>query len=422
MRLQLVSLSLGMLLGLSCSSPPVSPVKKVSLDAAAGDETSGDDASGSQGKPTDESEMDSGIGKVPDPSPPERDDPITDPNPSPDPVKPEPKYSLLFISGGSDKIDVYKVNKSTGATALLKSNSTGGAITTFLAVNPKTNKVFGADERGNQAIMFALDPASGVLSEQDKLPTAGGPAHISVDAAGAQVFVANYGAGVAESYSVTGSKLKAVSKKSPGNKAHAVHLDPSGKNLFVPCLGDGLIAHFTLDVGGSGVMTEAKTKSLSVGTKGPRHMAFHPSGKFAYLMNEYEGSVQALSLSASGLILLGGQIPSTASPVAGNTGAEISVHPNGKFLYSSNRGDDSIAIYSLAENGTITFKKTVKTGGKTPRHFSLDESGSWLTVANQGSDEVTFFEVNKSSGDLMLSTQRLPFKSAQFAQIVDFYE
>ncbi|RYZ65153.1 MAG: hypothetical protein EOP09_14740, partial [Proteobacteria bacterium] len=392
MRLSLVSLSLGMSLGLGCSAPPTAPLKKISLDAAAGEKPSeGIDPDSKEGSEA-ESGKEMNTGNNPDPTLPDPDESIT--NPEPEPMKPvEPKHTLLFVSGGSDKIDVYKINKSTGATVLLKSNSTAGAITTFLAVNAKTSKVFGSDERGNQAIMFALDPSSGVLSEQDKLPTAGGPAHIAVDASGTQVFVANYGAGVAESYSVTGSKLKAVSKKSPGSKAHAVHLDPSGKNLFVPCLGDGLIAHFKVEAGGSGVMTEAMPQSLAVGSKGPRHMAFHPSGKFAYLMNEYEGSVQALSLSASGPSLLGGQIPSTPAPVAGNTGAEIQVHPNGKFLYSSNRGDDSIAVYSLADNGAVTFKKTVKTGGKTPRHFSLDESGTWLTVANQGSDEVTLFEV-----------------------------
>jgi 6-phosphogluconolactonase len=345
----------------------------------------------------------------------------------PDPVKPiepmppdETKNSLLVVSGGSEKIDVYKFDKSTGTARLLKSNDTRGAFVTFLAVHPETKRVFGTDEKGSQVILYELDTNSGALTELDRLPVAGGPAHVSVDAMGSRVYVANYGAGIVESFSVSGPELKAVAKKNAGNKAHAAHLDASGKNLFVPCLGDGLIAHFKTD--SKGDLIEAQPSSLKVGSKGPRHMAFHPNGRFAYIMNEYEGSVQALSYDGSKLALLGPQIPSTASPVGGNTGAEIQVHPNGKFLYSSNRGDDSIAIYSLSDSGAVTLKKTIKTGGKTPRHFALDSSGSWMTVAYQSSGQVTLFRVSGSSGDLMPETKTLSFVSPQYAEIFDFSE
>lgn len=423
-------LGLLMAFAFSCSAPPLRPLSEESLDAKPGEKEDQDDPDDPEGEPRDDnSEGDSEVpaGSEPDSEtkdpveakdPPikDGDDPVVTPDPKP--VVKEPKYSLLFIGGGTDQIAVYKFDKKTGAASLLKNHATNGAYATFLAVHPESRSVFAVDERGNQVLMLSVDPASGVLTDADKKPTASGPTHISVDPTGKAVFVATYGAGSVQSYSVNGKQLLAKSTKNPGRNAHAAHI-ASGK-VFVPCLGSGLIAQFSYSA--DGTLTEATPASLDVGTKGPRHMAFHPAGKHAFLMNEYEGSIQALSFDGSRLTLNGGQVASTSAPVAGNTGAEIQVHPNGKFLYSSNRGDDSIAIYTIADNGTVALQKTVKTGGRTPRHFALDPSGSWLTVANQGSNLVTIFEVDKASGGLSPKSATLEFKSAQYAEIFDFYE
>lgn len=416
----------GLLLALvmSCSAPPLRPTAGTGENAHSehgnGDSTKGEeqdpsDKGGEEKDPLDPKENTMGQG---DPKDPLSQEPA---NPGKDPTVPAPKkLSLLFVSGGQDHIAVYSFNKETGAAALLKNHNISGAYATFLAINGKARQVFGVDERGSQILFMSVDPSTGVLSDNAKLPTSAGPAHVSVNASGTAAFVANYGAGTVQSFAVDGKTLKAKSTKAPGPKAHAAHLDITQDFLYVPCLGSGIIAQYSVAADGS--LSELSPESLSVGSKGPRHMAMHPNGKFSYLMNEYEGSVQALNLNAGSLSLNAGQVPSTTSVVAGNTGAEIQVHPNGKFLYSSNRGDDSIAIYSIAENGTVSLKKTVKTGGKVPRHFSLDASGTWMTVANQGSGSVTFFAVDKNTGELSPGASSLEFSSAQFAEIVDFIE
>ncbi len=125
-----------------------------------------------------------------------------------------------------------------------------------------------------------------------------------------------------------------------------------------------------------------------------------------------------MTFDGSKLALNGDAVSSLKSSVNGNSGAEIQVHPNGKFVYASNRGDDSIAIFSVGSSGTLTLKTTVKSGGKTPRHISLDSSGKWMTVSNE-SGTVNFFSVNSDSGALTAKGTPVKFKSAQFSQIVE---
>ncbi len=304
--------------------------------------------------------------------------------------------------------------------ALLKTVATPNARLTFLDVHPASRRLFGVNESGSEVQMYSIDYTSGALTKLAASPTANGPAHVAVDSKGEAVYVANYGAGSVESFVVNGNALAAKSKKSPGRNAHAAHISPNGKELYVPCLGSGLIARYT--IGEKGLLTEANPPSLDVGNKGPRHLSFHPSKGFAFLMNEYEGYVQSLKIEANGPSLLGAMVASTSEPVRGNTGAEIEVHPNGKFVYSSNRGDDSIAVYSIDAQGQVKFVKAVKTGGNVPRHFAIDPSGQWLTIANQNSDSVTLMAIDPLTGDLSLKNTKLSFESPQFAKVYDFFE
>lgn len=407
----------------SCSAPPVRPLKDKSGDLKGIHPGTGEPSVGESGSEDDDTvktgEPSTGGSDKDEPSGTGQPQTGEDPGET-EPKEPkEPKQSLLFVSGGSEEIRVYKFDRKTGAATLLKTNPVPNIYATFLAVHPASKAVFAVDERGSQALMFSLDPETGALKELSRLPTSGGPAHLSVDANGKTVYAADYGAGAVHSFSVSNQTLVAKSQKNPGKNAHAAQLEPSGKTLFVPCLGSGYIAQYSVD--GSGTMTEASPATLAVGSKGPRHLAFHPGGTFVFLMNEYEGSVQALTFDGKSLKLNGNPVASTVSPVAGNTGAEIQVHPNGKFLYSSNRGDDSIALYKINTNGTVTFQKTVKAGGKTPRHFAIDPSGSWMTVANQDSNNVTLFQIDAETGSLTAKTSAIDYVSAQYAEIFDFY-
>src|SRR5262249_55093580 len=153
----------------------------------------------------------------------------------------------------------------------------------------------------------------------------------------------------------------------------------------------------------TGALTANSTPSFMVPAgSGPRHLALHPNGQWVYLEMENASTVQALSLDGNTGRLSSLQMPQSTlgAPLAGNTGAEVQVHPSGKFVYTSNRGDDSIALFDVGSTGQLTFKSTRKTGGATPRHFSIDPSGRWLLVANQGSGSVTVFAIDTATGAL----------------------
>ena len=440
------SLFSGLLLvfALSCAVPPARPLIEESRDANPNadqtqretDPEESTDEGVEGGNPSDQDEV-SGKDPMMEPSAPKAPGNMTEPSipkvpgdmmepkvpippkvpdvtkpADPSPIK-EPKFSLLFIGGGSNQISIYNFDKKLGVAKLLKNNAIDGRSATFLAVHPASRSVFAV-------LMMSLDPATGTLTSRGKERTENGPTHLAVDSTGKSVIVANYGAGSVQSFSVNGNALVAKSTKKAGGNAHAAQIGPDGKNVFVPCKGSNHIAQYSLSA--DGALTESSPAIVKAGNE-PRHMVFHPKGKHAFLMNEKEGSVQPLSYNGSILSLNGGQVASTMAPVQGNTGAEIQVHPNGKFLYSSNRGDDSIAIYAIAETGTVTLQKTVKTGGQVPRHFALDPSGSWITVANQNSNSVTLFEVDKVTGGLTPKGASISFPNApQYAEIFDFYE
>jgi 6-phosphogluconolactonase len=135
-----------------------------------------------------------------------------------------------------------------------------------------------------------------------------------------------------------------------------------------------------------------------------------------YLISETASTVSAHTLDGAGgqLSLLQAPISTLAMPVSGNTGAEVAVHPSGRFLYGSNRGDDSIALFSLDAAGKMTFVSTTPCGGKTPRHFSIDPTGRWLLVANQGSDSVTVFAIDPVAGGLTATPGAAVFPQPSF--------
>jgi len=135
---------------------------------------------------------------------------------------------------------------------------------------------------------------------------------------------------------------------------------------------------------------------------GPRHIAFHPNGQFVYVNSELTSAVTAFAYNAAEGSLKPLQTLSALPPTfkGNNTTAEVQVHPNGKFLYVSNRGHDSIAQYAIAENGTLMTKTWAPTLGKTPRNFRIDPTGSFLLAANQGSNNVVVFKINQATGEL----------------------
>jgi 6-phosphogluconolactonase len=181
---------------------------------------------------------------------------------------------------------------------------------------------------------------------------------------------------------------------------HSTVIDPAGKFLFVADLGLDQIIMYELRADGS--LSEQKAVTKVTPGSGPRHFAFHPGGKFAYLINEMVRTVSAFTYDAGSGMLTEIQTISTVPDgwKKGST-AELFAHPSGKFLYGSNRGHDSIACYRLdATSGKLTLIESEKTGGTTPRSFGLDPDGKFLIAANQSSGDLHVFAIDQETGAL----------------------
>jgi 6-phosphogluconolactonase len=182
--------------------------------------------------------------------------------------------------------------------------------------------------------------------------------------------------------------------------------DPSDRFVFVPCKGADYVAQFLFDASTGKLTPNAVPRFATAAGAGPRHLAFHPDGKTAYLIAETASTMTALDFDATAGALTAVQTVSTlpAGFTGTNTAAEVHVHPSGKWLFGSNRGDDSIVVFALDPSGHMTAQGFTKTGGTTPRDFTLDPSGAWLYAANQGTGDVVAFAFDAATGALTTTT------------------
>lgn len=303
---------------------------------------------------------------------------------------------FVLVGSGDGKIRVFSVAEPSGALTPMGTASPGGNPS-FLAMDPTLRRVYAVDEANNQVRAFTFDPKMGSLTDLGS-PVAsggGGPTHVSIDASGKFVLVANYGGGTTSVFPIqgTGALGAATDTQAPGPKAHLSISSPSGGFVFVPALGANLIAQYKID--GAGQLTANGTVSPPANA-GPRHLAFRPDEKFAYGINETASTMTAYAYDKStGKLTAGATVSTLPSNFgAANTCAEVAVHPSGAFVYGSNRGHDSIVTFaSDPVTGALTLVGHVPTGGKTPRSFALDPSAKLLYAANQGSGTVSAFTI-----------------------------
>jgi 6-phosphogluconolactonase len=209
-----------------------------------------------------------------------------------------------------------------------------------------------------------------------------------------------------------GSSVNPERQKEP--HAHSINLSPDNRFAIAADLGlDRLLVYrFDAAKGTLAANTPAFAK-VNPGS-GPRHLAFHPSGRFAYVISEMQSTVSAFAYDTAGGVLRELQTTSTLpKDFSGeNDTAEVQVHLSGKFLYGSNRGHDSIAVFAIdAAQGTLTSIERVPTQGKMPRNFGIDPTGSYLWAANQGSDNLVVFRIDPQTGRLTPTGQVLEVAS-----------
>jgi 6-phosphogluconolactonase len=335
---------------------------------------------------------------------------------------------VAYASGYAAPIDVFAVDETSGALTPEPDagvTSFGTRMPSFLAVNPAATTLYAVDEDTTGEVgAYAIDPSSGALTFLDSVSSGGnGPPFVRVDATGKWVFVANYGDGTVSVLPVlTGGKLGGpLSTLTVGTNAHMMIPDPTNHFVFVPCLGKDYVAQFVFD-DTTGALTPNAVPTLATASgAGPRHLAFHPNGKLAYLINETNSTMTALSFDATSGTLTPIQTLSTLPTTftGTNTAAEVWVHPSGNWLFGSNRGNDSIVVFALdSTTGQMTFKGVTPSGGASPRDFTLSPTGEFLYAANETSNNVVPFKFDATQGTLTAVDAPLTVASASFIGLV----
>jgi 6-phosphogluconolactonase len=305
----------------------------------------------------------------------------------------------------------------------------------FLAVHPNGKYLYAVNEIANfnggtsgAVSAFAIDAKTGALKFLNQVPTRGaGPCHVSLDKEGAFVLVANYDSGSIASFPVhddgslgTTSGFVQHSGSGPnkerqeGPHAHWIGTSPDNRFALAVDLGLDQVIVYGFD-SIKGVFTPMLSGFAKVKPgAGPRHLAFHPNGKFAYVLSEMESSVTVFSYQpkTGGLTSLQTIFTLPKDYSGPKEAAEIAVHSSGKSLYTSNRGHDSIAVFAIDEKkGTLKSLGQVLTGGKTPRHFAIDPTGSYLLAENQESNNIVVFHIDPATGSLTPTGQTVEVPS-----------
>jgi 6-phosphogluconolactonase len=285
----------------------------------------------------------------------------------------------------------------------------------FLYAVNELNEVDGTP--GGSVTAYAVDKATGTLKKLNAQSTVGGgPCHVSV--VGRLVFVANYGGGSIAAYPIeadgslkpassfvqhTGASVDPQRQKGP--HAHGVTPDPSGRFLYVPDLGLDKVFVYRIDAA-KGALTAATPPFAAITPgAGPRHVALSADGRRVYVITEMGMTIEVFERAPATGALTRVQtistLPAGQDVAKGFSTAEILLHPSGRFLYGSNRGHDSLAVYAVApDTGRLTLVEHVPTGGKMPRAFTIDPSGAFLIAGNQNSDQVVAFRIDAKSGRL----------------------
>ncbi len=340
----------------------------------------------------------------------------------------EPRDALVYVGTytgkGSEGIYVYRLDPSTGALTSV-SKTAGLENPSFLAIDPKGRCIYAVRESGRQGgavVALSRNSTTGELTILNEQPSGGqGPCYVTVDREGRFLFVANYGSGHVAMLPIAddgrlqpatsvvqheGSSVNPNRQKGP--HAHCVVLDAGNRYALAADLGIDKVMVYRPDFEQGKLLPNDPPFVRSEPGSGPRHIAFHPTGKYVYVIEELSSTIAAYTYDADAGTLKPFQKIGTlpAGFQGANTCADIHVHPSGRFLYGSNRGHNSIAIFAVDDKtGGLRLLGHEPTQGKTPRNFAIDPSGTFLLVANQDSGTIVSFRINQDLGALIPTGQ-----------------
>jgi len=320
---------------------------------------------------------------------------------------------FLYVGCGNASGDIltFALDPASGALTLL-STTPSGSSTSFLVLHPSRRFAYSTQNRSDRLSAFAVDGSSGALTLLNQVPVAGapgdseaGPAYLELDRTGGFLLAANYRGHnlVVHRLQPDGRIGELVGSRSDGKHAHSVRLDASNRFAFVPYLGSDLIAQLRFDAATGGLAPNTPPAVATATGAGPRHLAFHPGGRFVYVVNELDASVGAFAFDATAGTLTALQTVSAlpADYDGRRWASDVHMHPSGRFLYAANRAHDSLAIFAVdADSGRLSPCGHHPVLGRTPRTFTLDPEGRFLFVANQDTASVATLAIDQQTGAL----------------------
>lgn len=345
--------------------------------------------------------------------------------------------------GRAEGIYVYRMDPTSGD--LTPAHTVPDVVNpSFLTLDPHHRYLYAVNEvpeldgqKTGAVSAFAVNQQSGGLTFLNRQASGGtGPCHLSVEQTARYVLVANYDGGSVAMLPIlgdgrlgpascviqhTGSSVNPQRQREA--HAHSITVDPTSRYAIVADLGMDQVLVYRLDLeGGRLIPNDPPGVRVEPGA-GPRHFAFHPDGRYGYLINELGSTMTAFAYDSSRGTLQPLQTLSTlpADFQGTNYCADVHVHPSGRFVYGSNRGHDSIVVYRIDEStGRLSLIGHTATGGRTPRNFALEPSGRFLFAANQNSDTIVTFRIDSTTGQLTPTGQITEVPTPVCVQVIPF--
>lgn len=332
-------------------------------------------------------------------------------------------YVGTYTSAGSRGIHLLRFNPETGG--LVNAGLVAESVNpSYLALAPGGSRLYAVNEvatldgqPGGGLTAFAISPSTGQLRRLNQVSSGGAaPCYVTVDPAGKHVLAANYSGGNLIVVPVSADGTLGVAsdrvqhtgtggnpQRQSGPRAHCVVFTPDRRHVAAVDLGIDKVIIYRWDPGTGRLVPHPRGEFRTRPGAGPRHIEFHPNGRFAAVINELDSTLLSCSWDGVKGELKEVQAVTTLPTgfAATNYCADLHFHPGGRFVYGSNRGHDSLAIWRFdPQTGQLTLVGHESTGGRNPRNFVIDPSGRWLLVANQGSDSIIVFRIDPLTGKL----------------------
>jgi 6-phosphogluconolactonase len=311
---------------------------------------------------------------------------------------------MVYVGLSNGEVAAFQLDLATGGLAR-RGNVAVGHAPSALARSVDREVLIAVDEATGMAASLAINPKTGALTQVSRVATGGTrPSSVTVDGTGKYALTANSGSDSVSMLAIKPSgALDAAETFAAGDGAHAVAVHPANQVAFVTNFRAGTVSQYTFNTG-TGVLTPKAGPPLSLpGGSGPTRLVCHPSGRWVYLIDEsidavsvhvFDEDIKALSSMASQVI---STLPAGVSG-AKNRPTDLVLGRAGRFLYVTNRGNDSVATFRVDPGGTLTLVGHEGSGGRAPAALAVDPTGAYLLVANQGSKSVVVFRLDPETG------------------------